>query len=40
MNLNVSLPDLGKMYDEAFEEWLADEESVDWESLDLNDWEE
>lgn len=31
--------DLGKMYEEAFEEWQASEESVDWESLDQTDWE-
>lgn len=31
--------DLGKMYDEAFAEWQASDESVDWESLDQTDWE-
>lgn len=31
--------DLGKMYDEAFAEWQASEESVDWKSLDQTDWE-
>ncbi len=31
--------DLGKMYDAAFAEWQASDESVDWESLDQTDWE-
>lgn len=31
--------DLGRMYDEAFAEWQASDESVDWESLDQIDWE-
>lgn len=31
--------DLGKMYDEAFAEWQAGDDSVDWESLDQTDWE-
>ncbi|MEO8363530.1 MAG: type II toxin-antitoxin system ParD family antitoxin [Ilumatobacteraceae bacterium] len=31
--------DLGKMYDEAFAEWHASEESADWESLDQTVWE-
>ena len=31
--------DLGKMYDEAFVEWQASAESVDWNSLDASEWE-
>jgi hypothetical protein len=35
----VEISNLEKMYDEAFAEWQADEDSVDWESLDQTDWE-
>ena len=31
--------DLGKMYEEAFAEWQASDESTDWDSLDEADWE-